>query len=77
VSGRPVVVSDLPSTRSVAASAALFVTPDDPQALAEGLEKALSGSEGTQELLESAKARVADLSWAKRAERITAFLKNL
>ena len=75
-SSRPVVVSDLPSTRWVADGAALFVAPDDPQALAEGLEKALSGSEGTQKLLESAKARVAGLSWSKRAERITAFLKN-
>lgn len=76
-SGRPVVVSDLPSTRWVADGAALFVAPDDPQALAEGIERTSSSPTASQGLIEAAKARVADLSWSKRAERISGFLGGL
>lgn len=76
-SGRPVVVSDLPSTRWIADGAALFVAPDSPSALAEGIQKAVDGPESAQKLIESAKARVVDLSWSKRAERISGFLGGL
>jgi glycosyltransferase involved in cell wall biosynthesis len=76
-SGRPIVVSDLPSTRFIADGAALFVQPDDPKALAEGIEEALTSPTMAQELIQKARERVVNFSWSKRAQRISAFIKDL
>lgn len=73
-SNRPVVASDLPSTRWVADGAVLFVRPDDPQALTEGLKKALHQPIDAEKLVEAARAKVASLSWSERARRIGVFI---
>ena len=73
-SGRPVVVSDLPSTRSIADGTALFVLPDDSYALAAGIKQLINDPKRAHELAEAGKAKATQFSWSKRAERITAFL---
>jgi glycosyltransferase involved in cell wall biosynthesis len=73
-SRRPIVASDLPSIRElVDETSAVLVHPDDPQALAEGIKKAL-----TQEhIAEQAFARVAEFDWSARAQKILSFIGQL
>ncbi len=73
-SERPIVVSDLPSTRFLADGAALFVTPDNPQAIAQGIQDLLNDTARTKNLVDSARRRVIDFSWSKRAEMIRNFI---
>lgn len=69
-SGVPIVASDLPSIREVVDEhSAFLVQPDDPAALAKGIESALK--EGDVRAFH-ARSRVAAYSWKKRAERIVA-----
>lgn len=71
-SGRPIVASDLPSIREVLdEQSAYLVTPDDAQALARGITRALSDTGGR-----SARAfqLVQRYSWDERARGILAAL---
>lgn len=76
-SGRPIVVSDLPSTRFIANGAALFVPPDDAQGLADGIFRVINDLALGRELTEKAKSKVPQFSWAHRAERIIKFLQEI
>jgi glycosyltransferase involved in cell wall biosynthesis len=72
-SRRPIVASDLPSIRElVDDSCAVLVQPDNPHALAEGIQHAL----GDAARAEAAYARVQALDWSARATRILAFVKE-
>jgi len=73
----PIVVSDLPSTRFIADGVALFVKPDDPQALADGIELLSNNMRLSQELANKATEKVPAFSWSKRAERILRFLASV
>ena len=75
-SDRPIIVSDLPSTRFIAEGAALFVLPDNPEELARGIEKVLASPELSQNLSQKGRARVLNFSWTKRAERILNFVSR-
>jgi len=75
-SNRPVVVSDLPSTRWVADGAALFVIPDDPKALAEGINNALNDQLLVSKLLQNTPKLVKNLSWSVRSRRVLNFLEE-
>jgi 4-amino-4-deoxy-L-arabinose transferase-like glycosyltransferase len=75
-SGTPIVASRLPSVEEIADdSRAILVTPDDPQALAEGIKKALLGA-GEEKTL-PAREWVAEHTWEKRAGRISAWIAQL
>ena len=75
-SHRPIVVSDLPSTRWIADGVALFVTPDDSQALAMGIKKLIEDTAFAQELISRAQEKVTAFSWSKRAESILCFIEG-
>jgi glycosyltransferase involved in cell wall biosynthesis len=62
--GTPVVASDIPALREVAGSAAVFVDPFDPVAIARGLREAL---ERRDELIEAGRRRAAAFSWKQTA----------
>ncbi len=74
-SGKPIVASDLPSLREVLNEKnSLLVEPNDPEALAEGIQKIirepnLADSLGKQALLD-----VTPLTWQSRATLIKDFL---
>ncbi len=76
-SGRPVVVSDLPSTRWLADGAAFFVRPDDPRALAHEIEHALMSPTESEQLVSLAAARAQSLSWTQRVEKIACFIEGV
>lgn len=74
-SGIPIVASDLPSLREVLdESCALLVTPDDPQALAQGIMRAFEG--GSAALAQEAKRRSLRYTWDARAQHMAAFMKK-
>lgn len=70
VSERPIVASDLPSIREVLNDrTAYFVTPDDPRALAEGIQLALADP-SAQSRAAIARIAAGAYTWRGRAERI-------
>lgn len=72
-SHRPIVASDLPSIRELAdETSAVLVKPDSPEALAKGIQLALA----QPQLADQALARVTQLDWSARAQRITAFITS-
>ena len=75
-SGRPLVASDLPTTRLIAAGAALFVQPDDPQALATGITTVLADASLAARLTANAKQKTTGFAWERRAERVLDFLAS-
>ena len=72
---RPIVASDLPSLREILSeSNAVMVRPDDPAALAEGIQKVLEDEELAKKLAGNAYIDVQQYSWDKRAMRILEFV---
>ena len=70
-SERPIVASDLPSIREIVdESSAYLVRPDDPTALANGIEKALSNELEAHTRASRARARLSLYTWTARAEKI-------
>lgn len=76
-SGRPLVASDLPSIRELTGTdAALLVPPDDPQALARGIERVLGEPVLAGNLLQHAGKKIARFSWGARAAALAAVLRE-
>ena len=70
-SGRPIVASNLPSLCEVISEdMAYLVKPDDPKALAEGIQEALAHPEDASLRAVRAKAEVVRYSWDARAQAI-------
>jgi len=68
-SGTPVVASDIPSIREIAGDGrALLVTPDDPEALADGIRRVVKGE--TAGTTERAREWIQEHTWGRRMERI-------
>ncbi|HVM59158.1 MAG TPA: glycosyltransferase family 4 protein [Candidatus Paceibacterota bacterium] len=75
-SGTPVVASDVPSVREVLdESTALFVAPDDPEALAHGVERVLNDSNAISRA-HTGKRLAERYSWAARAHAILSGLDS-
>lgn len=73
--GKPIVASDLPSVRElVGDTAALLVEPDNPHALAAGIEQVAGDKELADRLAQHALKRVRGFDWKTRAERLLAFI---
>ncbi len=69
--GKPVVASDLPSVRELTGDdAALLVAPDDPSALAEGIQQLASDAPRAARLATRAHERALSFDWSMRARRI-------
>jgi glycosyltransferase involved in cell wall biosynthesis len=75
----PVVASDVPPTRSVVThgETAWLVPPEDPGALAGGIQRLLSDRVLAGRLAAAARERVLQFSWQRRARRLLDFLDEL
>jgi glycosyltransferase involved in cell wall biosynthesis len=72
-SGIPIVSSDVPAVREILSEdSAVFVKPDDPRVLADGIVATLSGAGAGKG--EKAKALAIQYSWGSRAKRILSTL---
>ena len=67
-SGSPLVCSNLPALREVAADAALYFEPDRPDILADQLQSVLSDSVLRADLIGKGYARLREFSWESAAE---------
>lgn len=74
-SGRPLIVSDLPSMREVLDNTnATFFTPDSPESLSNAIIKVLNNPEEAAPIAERALEKVKEYSWEKRAEKILDYI---
>jgi glycosyltransferase involved in cell wall biosynthesis len=76
-SKRPIIATDLPSTREILRDKenAILVKPNDPEALASGIKLVLENKELAEQIAENAYKEVcAEYTWQKRAERILSIL---
>ena len=65
--GAPCVVSDIGVLREVAANAALFVDPQDPQALTDAIDTVIGDPHVSEKLRSAGRERAAGFSWARAA----------
>lgn len=74
-SGTPIVATDLPSVREILCDGknAVLVSPAEPQALADGIERGLSNVELATRIGRRAREDVARYTWTERARRIGSF----
>lgn len=76
-SQKPIVASDLPSIREILNEKnAVLVEPDNPQALAQGIQKVLQDKKLADEISKQAFEDVQRYTWKKRVEKILKFIKN-
>lgn len=78
-SGTPIVATDLPSMREILRDRenAVLVAPDDPRALAAGIENMLSEAELATRIGQQARDDVAQYTWKQRAASILSFIGTL
>jgi glycosyltransferase involved in cell wall biosynthesis len=74
--GVPIVASDLPSLRDILAPGeeALFVAPDDPEALARGIAGLLADPHARMQMGKRLRIRAPRHSWQRRAQRLVAWM---
>lgn len=77
-SGKPIIATDLPSTREILTHKenAIFVPADSPQELAGGIKMILKDSQLALYISENAYKTVKQYTWDKRAEKILAFINE-
>ncbi len=76
-SGVPIVASRLPSIQELLNDEnAFLVPPDDPEALARGIQEALAHPDEARRKALLARACVSEHTWEKRAERITQAIRS-
>jgi glycosyltransferase involved in cell wall biosynthesis len=68
--GIPVVAADRAALPETCGDAALFVDPDDPAAVADGLQQAVSHADVRSRLSEAGLRRSAELSWDRAAQQV-------
>ncbi len=68
--GAPVVATDLPPIRELAAGAVELVPADDSEAFAEGLRRLLDDEAHRRSLGEAARERAAEYTWARMAGQV-------
>lgn len=74
-SQKPIVASDLPSIREILNEQnAVLVEPDDPQALAQGIQKVLQDKKLSDKISNQAYKDVQNYTWEKRVKNILKFL---
>jgi glycosyltransferase involved in cell wall biosynthesis len=73
----PIVASDLPSFREILNEKnSILVESDNPQAMAEGIKKALNDAEFSTKISEQAHKDVQKYSWDNRAKSILEFINQ-
>ncbi len=74
-SGRPIVASDLPSIREILPKdSAFYVAPDNAEALAKSIHQTFDSKDEAGRRADGARARVAEHSWVRRADRIIGYV---
>ena len=73
----PVVASDIPTHREVAAEAATYVDPTDPEAIASGIERVWGDDPERGRLIETGSKRVTLFSWEETARKTLAVYERL
>ena len=73
----PVVASDIPTHREVAAEAAAYVDPIDPEAIASGIERVWDRDRERRRLIEAGSKRVTLFSWEETARKTLAVYERL
>jgi glycosyltransferase involved in cell wall biosynthesis len=68
--GCPVIAADLPSVREACGDAAIYISPDDPAALAVQIDRVTANSTLRASLRERGLARAAQLTWLATAEQL-------
>ena len=69
--GKPIVASDMPSIREILnESNSILVKPDDPQALAQGIKKAIEDSELAKRIAAQASTDAKKYTWQNRAKAV-------
>jgi glycosyltransferase involved in cell wall biosynthesis len=76
-SGAPLVVSDIPAHREVAADAAVFVPTGEPESLARAIESVSTDETLRKDLRDRGAARVRDFSWTVAARKTLAIYRCL
>lgn len=75
--GVPVLASDIPSSREVAANAALFVKPDDTPGFVRALQTLVHEPQTRADLVARGTIRLADFSWQKTAAKTWEVLRSV
>lgn len=75
--GAPVVCSDTSSLPECAEGAALLVSPNDPEAIAEAVESVCGNDQVRQELQRQGRERARQYQWAHSAERLLAIYEQV
>lgn len=75
--GVPVVASDIPSHREVAADAALYVEAERAESIAQGIERAWEDEALRSRLIERGEARLGLFSWEDTARKTVALYQKL
>jgi glycosyltransferase involved in cell wall biosynthesis len=74
--GRPIVASDLPSLREILNEKnSVLVLPDNPEALADGIERLIEDPDRAVALAQQARRDVSSYTWDNRAAAILAFMQ--
>ncbi len=75
--GLPLVASDLPSLREIlrADVDAVFVAPDDPRALADGIGRLIDDPASRARIAANLRARAPEHTWDARARRLAAWME--
>lgn len=75
-SGTPIVASRVPAVEEILTdSEAIFVAPDDPGALANGLRAVFRDPEAADQRAQAARTKVREYSWSGRAHTILAHVQ--
>lgn len=78
LTGSPIVTCDYPATRDVLnARNAVFVTPEDPAALAEGIRLAVEQPDVSSALGRQARMDVSEMTYRRRAAKLVDFFRGL
>ena len=76
--GTAIVASDIPSIREIVSkNQAIFVSPDDPYALTEGILKLYDNPKLRLQLAQNASIKVHNFFWVKSAKKIVKFVDEV
>ena len=73
----PVVVSELPAHREMAGDAACYVDPENPDSIADGIERVWNDDRLREELIEEGSQRVSLFTWGETARKTLALYRQL
>jgi glycosyltransferase involved in cell wall biosynthesis len=76
LAGTPIVASDIPTFREVAADVALYFPPDDPRALARAVGRVTTDADATRERIARGSRRAAEFSWSRSVDRLAQVLRE-